>query len=261
MYRQIADALQRDIDSGDLAPGAQIPTEAELREQFGRDGLVSRNTVRDAIKLLVAKGLVETRPGQGTFVVEKPDPIVTSVRPGREVIVTTHPPTGGRESPDRLWTATDPRVEIQQASEEVAQQLGLATGTMVISRHQERRLLNGDPWSLQTTFYPMEYYERGATKLIRAEDIPETVVVYLQKELGIKEVRRRDTITARAPDRNEAVFFGLPDDGRVPMQEVRRTGFDEEGCPVRVTVTVYAADRNVLAYELGEQSGRQDDPG
>lgn len=257
MYRQIADALQRDIDSGELVPGAQIPTEAELREQFGRDGLVSRNTVRDAIKLLVNKGLLETRPGQGTFVVEKPEPIVTMF-----------PLTGAREfpiineaaAPDGDLEITPPVVEVQQATGEVAEQLGQPDGTMLISRHQERRI-KGRPWSLQTTFYPMEYVERGATRLIQAIDIDESVVSYLDHELGIKEVLKRDTITARAPDRNEAMFFGLPDDGRVPMQVVRRVGFDTDGCTIRVTVTVYAADRNVLVYETGEPDAVTGDPG
>ena len=58
MYRQIADDLQRRIESGELEQGAQIPTEIELREHYE----ASRNTVRDAIKWLMTRGLVETRP-------------------------------------------------------------------------------------------------------------------------------------------------------------------------------------------------------
>src|SRR6266568_4592317 len=77
MYRVIADDLRRRIESGDLAPGAQLKSEVELREDYGQDGKASRNTVRDAIKLLVARGLVETRPGQGTFVVRKTEPFLT----------------------------------------------------------------------------------------------------------------------------------------------------------------------------------------
>ena len=53
------------IESGELPPGSQLPTELELRDRYS----ASRNTVRDAIKWLTAHDLVETRPGQGTFVV------------------------------------------------------------------------------------------------------------------------------------------------------------------------------------------------
>ena len=64
MYQQIAEDLRKQIDSGLLARGSQLPTELELRERYN----ASRNTIRDAIKRLTSQGLVETRPGQGTFV-------------------------------------------------------------------------------------------------------------------------------------------------------------------------------------------------
>ena len=60
MYRQIADDLRQQIESGELAPGAQLPTELELRDQFA----ASRNTVRDAITWLTSLGLVESRAGR-----------------------------------------------------------------------------------------------------------------------------------------------------------------------------------------------------
>ena len=75
MYRQIAEDLRAQIESGELKPGQQLRTELELREHYG----ASRNTVRDAIKWLTNLGLVETKPGQGTFVVQKIDPFVTTL--------------------------------------------------------------------------------------------------------------------------------------------------------------------------------------
>ena len=50
----LLDAFNRELLSGALQPGDQIPTEVELSEQFG----VSRNTVREAIKILVAMGVL-----------------------------------------------------------------------------------------------------------------------------------------------------------------------------------------------------------
>src|SRR5579871_5224404 len=73
LYLQIADELEEQIRSGVLSPGSQLPTEDDLRDKYRS----SRNTVRDAIKRLVGQGLVETRPGQGTFVTTKVDPFVT----------------------------------------------------------------------------------------------------------------------------------------------------------------------------------------
>src|SRR5215469_2766252 len=75
MYQQIAEDLRKQIDSGALERGGQLPTELELRERYQ----ASRNTIRDAIKRLISLGLVETKPGQGTFVTQEMDPFVTTL--------------------------------------------------------------------------------------------------------------------------------------------------------------------------------------
>ncbi|MFD0852994.1 GntR family transcriptional regulator, partial [Actinomadura adrarensis] len=75
MYQQIAQKLRFKIEQGELAPGAQLPTELELREEYS----ASRNTIRDAIKVLIREGLVLTQPGRGTFVPDAIDPFVTTL--------------------------------------------------------------------------------------------------------------------------------------------------------------------------------------
>ena len=62
--KQIIDAFTQQLLDGRLKPGDRIPTEVELSEQFG----VARNTVREAIKILVAMGVLEIRRPVGTFV-------------------------------------------------------------------------------------------------------------------------------------------------------------------------------------------------
>ena len=54
MYRQIAEDLRRQVESGELPPGSRLPTEIELREKYN----ASRNTIRDAIKWLTTRSLV-----------------------------------------------------------------------------------------------------------------------------------------------------------------------------------------------------------
>jgi GntR family transcriptional regulator len=249
MYRQIGEDLRQKIESGQLGHGAQLPTELALREEYK----ASRNTVRDAVKWLMNLGLVETRPGQGTFVVEKIDPYVTQLTgdPGTgrddEGPVYIDEVTAKRRSP----TSTEPRVEIQQASGVIQGELHLPDGSTVVSRHQQRSI-DGTPWSLQTSFYPMSLVERGALKLIQAPNIEEGSVAYLGTKLGLRQVGYRDKITVRAADGNETFFFKLPDDGRVAVFEVLRTAFDEHGQPFRLTVSVYPADRNQFAVEVGQ---------
>jgi DNA-binding LacI/PurR family transcriptional regulator len=63
-YQQVYSALRRDIQSGRLAGGDRLPSEAELVRLFG----ASRITVGRAVRDLQAAGLVERRAGSGTFV-------------------------------------------------------------------------------------------------------------------------------------------------------------------------------------------------
>ncbi|PXX41704.1 GntR family transcriptional regulator [Aquitalea magnusonii] len=56
--------LGQRLTSGTWAVGSRIPTEAELAEQLG----ISRNTVREAIRVLLYAGLLEVRQGDGTYV-------------------------------------------------------------------------------------------------------------------------------------------------------------------------------------------------
>jgi GntR family transcriptional regulator len=247
MYRQIAEDLRQQIEAGELAPGTQLRTELELREKYD----ASRNTVRDAIKWLISRGLVETRPGQGTFVVDEMIPFITTLTGEPRTASGGEGNTYLREVTAQFRRPKDtlPRVEIQTA--EYSPELKLPADTSVVSRHQQR-YIDDTPWSLQTSFYPMNFVEDGAIRLLQASNIDEGTVGYLESALGIKQVGWRDTITVRVPDEVEVAFFKLPDDGRVSVIETRRTAFSEKGTPVRLTVSVYPADRNQFAVIVGQ---------
>jgi GntR family transcriptional regulator len=261
MYRRIAEELRAEIESGDLPPGSQLPTELELRERYE----ASRNTVRDAMKSLITRGLIETRPGQGTFVIEKIEPYITVLTGERyesaieaDVYVQVGPePSDKADNYTKEVAAslreprsTEPRVEIRTA-DEVAEDLQVQPDTQVVIR-QQKRFIDGIPFSLQTSFYPMSLVEQGALRLIQAPDISEGTVTYIRNQLDLSQVGYRDKIKVRAPDPGETTFFKLPDDGRVAVFEVRRTAFDQKGSPMRLTISIYPADRNQFTVTVGE---------
>lgn len=64
LYEQIVLQIEESVHKGDLKVGDQLPAERELAEQFG----VSRTAVREAVKALREKGIVEAFPGRGTFI-------------------------------------------------------------------------------------------------------------------------------------------------------------------------------------------------
>jgi GntR family transcriptional regulator len=253
MYRQIAEDLRAQIESGGLRPGQQLRTELELRDHYG----ASRNTVRDAIKWLTTLGLVETRPGQGTFVVQKIRPYITTLTAdskglgGEAITRYGEVEESDRERQERTLSHSEPQVEIQRATASVAAQLKVAEGSQVVSRHQ-KRYIDDTPWSLQTSFYPMGFVLQGADRLIDASDMAIGTVKYLVDKLGLRQVAYRDWIAVRAPDPTEAIFFGLPQDGRVGVFEIFRTAFDQTGTPMRLTVTVFPTDRNQFIVNVGD---------
>jgi len=66
LYEQIVQQIEESIVKGNLKPGDQLPAERELAQRFG----VSRTAVREAVKALREKGLVEAYSGRGTFVTD-----------------------------------------------------------------------------------------------------------------------------------------------------------------------------------------------
>jgi GntR family transcriptional regulator len=248
LYRQIAEELRRQIEAGELARGTRLPTENEFQKQYS----ASRNTIREAIKYLAVMGLVETRPGQGTFVAAELGPVVVNLGAaaddGAAALPVAEIPASAR------MESTTPHVEIQPAVARLAAELRLPEGETVVSRHQ-RQFIDSTPWSLQTTFYPMDLVLRGASRLLSPEAIAEGTVQYLRDTLGVTEAGWRDRLTIRPADENEIAFFRLPPNGRVGIAEVFRTAYDQVGAPMRLMVSVFPADRNSFVVSTGAVPG------
>ena len=67
LAQQAADNIYRLICSGaEFTPGSQLPGENDLSNRLG----ISRNTLREAIRILVSQGVLEVYRGKGTFVTE-----------------------------------------------------------------------------------------------------------------------------------------------------------------------------------------------
>lgn len=66
VFERVAEQIEKRILDGELRSGDRLPTEREMAEQFQ----VSRTAVREAMKMLAQKGLVDMRPGRGTIVID-----------------------------------------------------------------------------------------------------------------------------------------------------------------------------------------------
>jgi len=65
VYLQLADIIEQRIKSGELGVGRTIPSEQTLMQQYE----LSRGSVRKAVSVLRERGLVDTVPHRGTFVI------------------------------------------------------------------------------------------------------------------------------------------------------------------------------------------------
>ena len=93
-YEQVAERLAADIRSGALAPGERLPSERELARTLE----VSRASVREAIGALQLQGVVETRPGAGTFVAARPPATEPSVISSASASTAERPRTSEAKS-------------------------------------------------------------------------------------------------------------------------------------------------------------------
>jgi GntR family transcriptional regulator len=253
MYRRVAQELRELIESGEIAPGTRLPTELELRDRYA----ASRNTIRDAVKWLTAHGLIETRPGQGTFALQLIRPFMTTLTVNQETGLS------GVEGESALveirrrhrhLSASVPRVEVGRALPEMASLLGIPAGNQVITRRQERHV-DRMPWSLQTTAYPLELAALGAADLLVAKDIAEGAVAYIKQTLDVAEIGCRDRVEVRPANEEEARFFAPSGEGATLVCEVIRIGYradDADPVPLRATSTVFPADRVQFVIDSGD---------
>jgi GntR family transcriptional regulator len=241
LYRRIADQLRDAIFGGELEPGAQLPTEPELQERFG----ASRTTIRLALSALANEGLIETAGRRGTFV-------------RRRVMLNYQ--ANIAERADRPRAETDAYFEevreaghepsqdfsmvIEPAGPDAATRLKVPEGDLVVARTCIR-YVDGQPWSDQVSYYPMDIAQ--ATGLTNPRDIPGGTVRAMA-DAGHVEIGHLDEVTARMPSPEEARSLDVGTG--VPVLVYIRTAYTKER-PVRVTRTIFPADRNRIMYELG----------
>jgi GntR family transcriptional repressor for pyruvate dehydrogenase complex len=88
LYEQIIEQIEGSILAGELKPGDQLPAERELAQRFG----VSRTAVREAVKALREKGLVEAFSGRGTFITNGTS---QAIRQSLDLMMKISQPDGG----------------------------------------------------------------------------------------------------------------------------------------------------------------------
>jgi GntR family transcriptional regulator len=248
IYQRIADDLREQITDGTLPPGAQLPTEAELREQYGTS---ARSTVRQGLALLVNEGLIVPLRPRGYFVREI-KPMV--YRPQAEfrqkppaVDIFTH-----LVADDGRRASQDIEVAIVQPPKQVQRRLGLPPDHSVATRRRTRRL-DGEPYNLNDSYVDLALVE--GSEWMNPADVTRGTNQVLA-ELGKGLVRALDEIYIRMPTPEEVRRLQLGPG--TPVAEHIATGFAEDGTAVQVTINIVPGDRHVIVYERARSAAAQE---
>ncbi|MGW2507853.1 GntR family transcriptional regulator [Streptomyces scopuliridis] len=242
LYSQLAASLRAKIDAGDYPPGTKLPSERKLMEQYD----ASRNTIRNALRQLVAEGLVFPSQGQG-YLVHRQDVLVynasRSEDHNRRLSAGVDAWVQDIREQDRTPSQTI-SVSIEKAKRDIAQRLQVELDALVLVRRR-LRFVDDQPWSTEDSYYPHGLVKD--TPVAEPADIPEGVIAYMAS-IGHAQVRYVDDVTAVMPTPKQADELAI--EAGVPLLVRTRVGYTETG-PVRVTITAMPVDRNVLRYELG----------
>lgn len=233
LYFQLARILREKIQSGECQPGDLLPTESVISNEYG----VSLITVREALRLLVAEGLISRHSGRGTFVAQRP----TRITYRAPVTIEDLHTFGG--DVDELASGQKHEMkreslggEALAADTRIAELLKVPMGTPVLE-YRYRISVDSSPLGYVLSHVPIEIGRR-----IPVERLEEKPLVLLLSELGGLTISHADQWTsASLASAHIAEILNI----RVgdPILVFRRVFFEQNGRAVQTSSATFRGDR------------------
>lgn len=237
LWRQVSEALAKDIEAGRLTADQRLPTSAELASRFG----VNRHTVLKAVAHLQSEGLVRIERGRGAYAVVNPLEFRLGPRQWFEQNLLESNRTPSRTIISCLE---------EPASPEIADALALRPGAPLLFV-----TILGEADGLPVT-YGYHYFaiERlpGIVEAFRAIGTGERSSFSFSailRSVGVADwSRKKIRIRARAPNRDEAMRLKIaPSDSLLVTSVI---SVDGAGVPIVYADTCYGGSRTALVIEL-----------
>lgn len=222
LYQQIADHFRDRIISGDLAPGARLPTEHAVADQWS----TTRSTAVRALRVLVQAGLADVRRPFG-YTVREPQRRDTYRLDSFEPQIAGHTADVAIEVGVVQAPALADRLHVQRDA------------SLVVRRRTELR--DRRPWAARDTYAPQALVEGTAWMTPQRID---GGTGQLLARLGREPVRFTDEITVRMPLPDLADRFAIRPG--TPVTEITTTAYTATGTPAQVTVATLPGDRYTL---------------
>jgi len=229
VWSSIAERLTQDIASGQHPPGARLPTEHMLAQQFG----ANRHTVRRALSSLAVRGLVRMVQGSGTFV----EDFAMDVALGRRT----------RHSENLLAAGVDGALQVTgrlhlRATAEIARALQLPARSRVLQVDVLGQA-SGRPILFSQRWFPLPRFDGLAEGVEQTGSITRAFAA-----LGVTDYTRRESrIAAVLPDASVAQVLLQP--ALRPVLQVHSVNVDPQGAPIEYAVAWFAGDRVTLTVQ------------
>lgn len=233
LYHQFAEAISRLIRNRVLVPGDRLPAERDLAELAG----MSRMTARQALAQLERNGDIVVRHGIGTF--------VSSPKVTYDALHLQ----GFTESASEEGIAVSTvvvRLEVVDASPEIARQLELAGDAKVI-KIARKRFVDQSPLLFETSFLPADRF----ASLIEEDLSANSLYALLEQKFGVRLTHAEEAIEAGLAG-DEAEHLDLP--AHQPVLVLSGVAFDGSQ-PVEAFRSVYLADRVRLTISSTRDRG------
>jgi len=222
-YQAIASALRERVGSGEFAAGALLPSEADLSHEFA----ASRVTVRRALEVLRADGLLDSRQGFGWFVASAP--IRQTL--GRLATIEAQMAESGIRPERRI---------LEFAFVTANAHIGDVLQAQQVLRVKRLNLADGAPFAVVTVWCPAEL----AQHLSRADVERSPFYELLPTPLG----GASQTIAADAATPEDAELLGVPPAS--PVLRCERVTRAASGAPVLFSVHVFPAHRTEFVVDM-----------
>ena len=235
LYYQLAEELGDKIRNGTLPPGARLPGERELSEQFG----ISRMTVRQALAYLTRQGAIVAHQGQGTFVSEPKlaHDTLHLLSFTEEMLRQGQAPTSRVIEQSRL-----------PAPKAVARQLSLLVGDAV-TKIVRLRYSVGAPLLLETVYVPQSL----APGLELTDLSQASLYQVLEERYALRLNQAQQSLEAITANEAEAGLFGIA--AGTAMLMLQGVTFAHSGQPAEYFKAIYRGDRFMFQLESRRDLG------
>lgn len=219
LYFQVAEQVEHAIVSGHLQPGDKLENEIALARDLG----LSRTTMRQAIQLLVSKGMLVRKRGVGTQVVHG------QVRRSLELTSLYDDLTGAGQAPStRVLSRTLAAAGRVEAS--VAEELQLGAGDQVWAL-ERLRSIGSEPLAVMWNYLP------PSVAALDEFDLTGEGLYASLRAAGVVMSVARQRIGSRGATEEEALLLG--EEPGSPLLTMERTAYDNAGRPIELGRHVY----------------------